>query len=61
MQFWKKWKKKKGAKKGYCETPSLELPFSTLFGSLFFISCSLGAPIVPHRSDTNLNVQKGLL
>jgi hypothetical protein len=63
MQFYKKWKKKgvkKGTKKGYCETPSLKFPFSTLFDSLFFISCSLGAPIIPQRSDANLNVQKGL-
>jgi uncharacterized protein YceK len=26
---------KKGVKKGYCEAPSLELPFSTLFDCLF--------------------------
>jgi hypothetical protein len=34
MQFWGKWKKK-GTKKGGCETPPLGLPFSTLFGALF--------------------------
>jgi hypothetical protein len=26
---------KKGTKKGYCETPSLELPFCSLFVALF--------------------------
>jgi hypothetical protein len=50
----------KGAKKGYCETPWLELLFSTLFWLPFSISTSLGVPIAPQRSYTTSDVQKGL-